>query len=351
MSRLFLSSLSLLLTVGLAGAQPPRVPKNFFQNRQALLKKQEQAAKNNAGVARKILRRMLQTEMSLAFQAREVSVGGDGRSTEQWVKRDPKLGIRRESIKPEGILLIDDRRRQVLVHQKEKRYQESKSQLAEMQKHLQEALRGEGGMLVVELQGTDTIAGRPADVVFVHLGPSGMGPSRRFWVDRETGLRLRMEERAPDSRILSNTYYLSLELSPNFKPDDFVPPPVPAGFRRILDNQKRYKTIEEAARDGVTVRQPTWLPLGFNLRNIMVAKAAHPRTTLFWGNGLTTLSLVSIASPMPPLLVRLLKGAESGIVQPPKGERSYTWKTSEGYCLLIGNLPDDQLKRIADSVK
>ena len=253
LSRFFISSLGLLLTVRLASAQPPpRVPKNFLQNRQALLKKQEQAAKNNAGLARKILRRMVQTEISLAFQAREVSVGGDGRSTEQWVKRDPKLGIRRESIKPEGILLVDDRRRQVLVHQKEKRYQESKSQLAEMQKHLQEALRGEGGLLSVELQGTDSIAGRPADVVFVHLGPSGMGPSRRFWVDRETGLRLRMEERAggSDGRILSNTYYLSLELNPVFKPDDFVPPPVPKGFQRILDNQKRYRTLDAAARDG-----------------------------------------------------------------------------------------------------
>ncbi|MCX6367957.1 MAG: hypothetical protein NTX57_14815 [Armatimonadetes bacterium] len=343
MSRIALG-VGLALVALSAQAQPPPLPKELQRNQEVL-------AKARAGLAHVILRRMVQAEAALAFQAREVTVGSEGRTTEQWVKRDPKQGIRRESIKPEGILLIDNQHRQFLIHQREKRYQEGKSQLAEVKKHLQEALSAGKGALQIELQGTDTIAGRPVDVVFVHPGDGLLGPSRRFWVDRETGLRLRTEERAPDGRILSNTYYLSLELNPSFKPDDFQPPPLPQGFKRVLDNQKRYKSLEEASKDGVIIRQPGWLPPGFSLRTITVTKAARPRTTLLWGNGLTTLSLVSIASPMPSLLVRLLKGAESGIVQPPKGERSYTWKTSEGYCLLIGNLPDDQLKHIADSVK
>ena len=343
MSRVALAGVGLALVALAAQAQPPQLPKGGRPNQEAL-------AKARAGLAHKILRRMVQAEVALAFQAREVTVGSEGRTTEQWVKRDPKQGIRRESIKPEGILLIDNQRRQFLIHQREKRYQEGKSQLADMKKRFQEALQTGQRALLLELQGTDTIAGRPADVVFVHPGDGLVGPSRRFWVDRETGLRLRTEERAPDGRILSNTYYLSLELNPSFKPDDFQPPPLPPGFKRILDNQKRYKSLEEAAKDGVVVRQPGWLPMGYTLRTITVTREARPRTTLLWGNGLTTISLVSVPNPMPPMLHKLLNGTDSGIVQPARGERSYAWKTAEGYALVIGNLPDDQLKRISDSV-
>ena len=343
-----LVGLSVLLALP-ASAQLSRLnqAKQAFQARQQAIAK---ANKVNTGLAHKILRRMVQAEVGLAFQAREVTVGTDGRSTEQWVKRDPKRGIRRESIKPEGILLIDNQRRQFLVHQKEKRYQEGKSQLADIKKRFQEALRAGEGVLVVELQGTDTIANRAADVLVIHLAQGAAGVSRRFWVDRETGLRLRTEERDPNGRILSNTYYLSLELNPSFKPDDFAPPPVPPGFKRDLE-PKRYKTLDDAAKDGVVVKQPGWLPMGFTLRTINVTREARPRTTLFWGNGLTTISLVSVPNPLPPLLRKLLNGADCGIVQPPRGERSYAWKTAEGYCLVIGNLPDDQLKRIADSVR
>lgn len=301
--------------------------------------------------ARLLLRRMVQAELKISFLAQEVTVGRDGRSVEQLVKHDPRRGIRRESLKPEGILLIDNRHRQFLVHQKEKRYQESKSQFAEIQKRFQAALKAGDGALIVELQGQDMIAGRPTEVLLVHLENDKSGPSRRFWVDRETGLRLRTEERGPDGRILSNTYYLSLEMNPTFKDEDFAPPPLPSGFRHILDNQKHYKSFEEASKEGIALKTPSWLPSGFTLRGIMVIKGNKPRTTINWGNDLSVISLVKAQGPVPPSILKLLNGAECGFFTPPRGERTYGRKTPEGYMLVIGNLPDDQLKKIADSIR
>ena len=297
----------------------------------------------NAGLGKQILRRMTKAELTVSFLGREVTVGSDGRNTEQWVKR--------ESIKPEGILLVDNQKRQFLVNQKEKLYREGKSQLAEFQKRYLEALRVGEGTLIIEFQGQDSIAGRLADVVLVHPAAGRAGSSRRFWVDRETGLRLRTEERAQEGRILSNTYYLSLELNPVLRDEDFAPPPIPAGFPRTVDTQKRYATLEEAAKDGVIVRQPGWLPAGFRLRRITASQGPHSPIHVQWGNDLTAISLALVHGAMPPMILRMLAGNEAGFVQLNNGERAYAWKSSEGYYMLLGNLPDDQLKRIADSVK
>lgn len=343
----------LIALLGLAlltpvSAQPPTADKKTA-------KPAPIAPKLNNALAKKLLRRMVQAELSHSFLAQEVTVGRDGRTIEQWVKHDPKRGLRRESIKPGGILLIDNRRRQFLVQDKEKRYHEGKSQLAEIQKRFQAALKaGAGeGPLLAEYQGQDTIAGRPTDVLSVHLKQDQSGPSRRFWVDRETGLRLRTEERAPDGRILSNTYYLTLDLNPTFKDEEFAPPSIPAGFRHVINNQKSYETVEDAYKEGVVLKQPSWLPAGFTLRGITAIKGNRPQTTINWGNGLTVISLVSAHGLMPPVILKALNGMECGFFTPPppKGERTYARKTPEGYTLVIGNLPDDQLKRIADSIR
>lgn len=307
-------------------------------------------ASSSEKLGRQLLRRMVRAELTLSYLAREVATGVGNRTVEQWVKRDPKQGIRRESIKPEGILLVDNRKRQFLVNTRERRYQESRSQLNEVQKRFSEALQTGKAELTVLLQGQDTIAGRLAEVVLVQPTPPAAGPSRRFWVDRETGLRLRTEERAPDGRILSNTYYLSLELNPTLRPDEFEPPPVPIGFRRIADTQKRYVTFDEASREGVTIKQPSWLPAGFRLRRITVGTGLRALTNVQWGNELTALSLVSAQGAPPPMIQKLLKGSESGVVQLPSGERAYAWRLGDGYAMVIGSLPDDQLKKIADSV-
>ncbi len=301
-------------------------------------------------LARRLLRRMVQAELRTPFIAREVLVSSSGSTEEQWVRQDPRRGVRRETIQPAGNLIVDNRTRQFRIFAKERRFEESRSHFIENQKRLQEVLRLVGERLSTELQGQDTIAGRVADVVLVH--PTAQeGPSRRFWIDRESGLRLRMEERDAAGRILSNAYYLSLDLSPVFRDEDFMPPPVPAGFRKVAENLKRFTTLDEAMRQGIAPRLPSWLPTGFTLRTITAAHKGKGPVTVQWGNDLTALTLVSTQAPPPPLFLRQLSGAEAGFVKLPRGDRAYVRKQTEGYFLLIGSLPDDQLKRIADSVK
>lgn len=335
-------SVAALALLGLAFPTQAQAPK-------PLAKRDPQALKNQA--ARKLLRRMIQAELSRAFLAHEVFTAGNGRTVEQWVKKDPKRGIRRETIQPAGDLILDNRKHQFLISHKDKRFVESKSRFGETQKHLQEVLREAGETLRIELQGHDTIAGRAVEILLVNpLAPGG--PSRRFWVDQETGLRLRTEERDASGRIISNAYFLSVELNPTFRDEDFAPPVVPPGFRRDADSMpQRFKNVEEATRQGVGLKLPGWLPSGFALRSIAATRGPRQTVTVQWGNSLTALTLVSAAVVPPPMLLKQLAGTESGFVELPRGGRAYLRKLSVGYCMVIGTLPDEQLKRIGDSVK
>jgi hypothetical protein len=57
-------------------------------------------------------------------------------------------------------------------------------------------------------------------------------PHRRFYIDQETGIRLKTEEVGPDGRVLSSSYFLSIDLSPAFTDADFARPTPAAGRAR-----------------------------------------------------------------------------------------------------------------------
>lgn len=297
-----------------------------------------------------ILRRMVQAERERAFIAREVTTLENGMTFEQWVKRDPRRGMRRESIRPPGELFVDNGRRAFWVSQRLKRYGERDSAAARMRQRATETLRriGPGGDLRVEWKGQDVVAGRVADILSVRPPEGVPGPSRRFWVDRETGLRLRSEERAPDGRILSLSYYLSVDLSPVLRDEDFAAPEPPAGFQPVKERRQVFSTLEAASKAGYTPHQPGYIPAGFTLRAVEIFREGD-RITQRWGNDITVVSLVEMKGP--PRLPRGQGEPPSGFLPWPGGTRAYAFKSGERHFVVIGALADDELKRIADSVR
>lgn len=308
------------------------------------------------------LTRMVQAERTLSYEAREATFGAN-RSTEEIVKHDPVRGVRRESIRPPGEIFVDDYHHSWILSTRNRRLTERPSLLSRAADLVNGLGRIKRGKLRAEWVGVEQVAGRLADIVSV--SPSGgnlaQEPSRRFWVDQQSGLRLRSEDRGPGGRILSGAYYLTINLSPSFRPEDFAPPPAPTGFTSVAENRRSFKSYQEAERANVIVERPEYLPPGFRLRDVEVLDitgggAPEQRITQRLDNGLSVLTLTQttghIAIPKA-LQNQLDKATGAGFIQFPRGQHGYVWHSPDARktFLLIGSLPDDEMKRIADSMR
>jgi negative regulator of sigma E activity len=280
---------------------------------------------------------MIQAEQTRVFTAREIVTREDGKSIEQVVKRDPRRGVRRELVRPEGEVLIDNGRRAWRLSQKFVR--ETESRQAGVQRRMKDLL-GRLNRVPVSLQGQDVVAGRSADIVALFLPD---GSQRRFWIDRETGLRLKTEEKGVDGRVRSGAYYVSLDLKSPLTDAEFAPP-TPTPTRPVVRDRGRrvFDSIEEAGKAGLVVRAPGWVPSGFTLRTV---ETTGERATLRYSNGMTALSVARITHPPRRLLT-----AREGTLRLPGGGQGYLVRSGNALWLLIGSLPEPDLKRIADSL-
>jgi negative regulator of sigma E activity len=312
-----------------------------------------------------MLRRMIQAEKTRAYSAREVTLE-PGRTTEETIKHDPRRGIRRESVYPLGEIIVDNYSQSWLLSTRSKTITESPSTAKRTQDGdaVKSLLKQK---LPVEIVGEEKVAGRIADIVSVSFSVNGRLPlgqaSKRFWIDRKTGLRLRSEIRGPGGRILASNYYLSMDLSPKFSPDDFTRPMAPADFRALSEDRQTFRNYEEATRAGTLVLRPVYLPTGFQLRTIEVTrksgstdgKPAVQRISQHFDNGISALTLVQTNGLA--LAKRSLnladKNRDSRFFALPRGQRAYLWrdKDTKRTFALLGNLPDKELERIASSAK
>lgn len=337
--------------------------------------------------ARALLQRMLRADVSLPVAGREVTFstqGGGGRQSEQSVKRDPKRGLRVEfSRYGDGggaarDVLVDNFRRSWFLSQRRRRLYEGESHLVDRRRGMYDVLRQlKQGAISARVVGEDVVAGRPATIVFVSPPTDGTpAPARRFWIDRETGLRLKTEEVGPMGRVLSSTYFIQVDLRPRFTDDDFAAPIPPPDFERVRDERQTLPSIEAAQKMvRFALRRPTYLPPGFALRNVVVARrrGGSPAAVVFqrYANGMNSITLFQTDDPDAPAPGfhrdrsdrgrdghRPDRGGGGGAPfgpgsggPPSRGTRIQAWRAGNISFVLIADLPDDQMKRIADSVR
>lgn len=295
--------------------------------------------------------RMMASESRVAFIAREVRVNPNGLETEAWVRRDPARGFRIESIRPAGEIFLDDRKNFYLFQPKKNRWIQKASAMKAMREHSEELSRRLGKNELRALwQGQDTIAGRTADIVQIAPTGGAAGPSRRIWIDRPTGLRLKQEIVGADNRLLNVSYFLSVDFTPAFRVDDFTPP---VGAAIVVENKRTFRNLVEATRAGFTARVPSYLPGGFELRVIEGSQDGDEkrRVTQRYANGVTVLSLIQIAdTPQPGEALGVTRG---GFSKNPRGggDRAFLWRDADFRYILISALSDDDVRRVAESVR
>lgn len=301
--------------------------------------------------ARRLLFRMVRADQRVGYAGREIVVAG-GRTLEMQVRFDPKRGMRREAINPAGELIVDDLRKSWLVSPARRRVVEGDSMLQALLGRWRDLLRAPGDTVRTERQGEDTVAGRSAEILSVSPAMGASGPSRRFWIDKETGLRLRTEEKDADGRIVASAYFLSVTLSPPFSETDFTAPAIPPGFQSVRSRRRSFPTFDDAAKAGYTVPEAGWLPPGYRAQSVDVGDNGR-WVSAHWGNGLTvvTVTVMRSESGMPMPVRALPDGAEPRMGDLPGGRKGLSWRRGDTAFLLIAPLSEEVQRRIADSVR
>ena len=300
--------------------------------------------------------RMIRAEHQYPYIAREVVQDKKG-TRERLVKHHPTRGTRRESVQESGGItggetLLDNYQNTYVISPRGTVNLQETSTYANLLKQQENFLQKlQKGHFTLEKQGNDTVAGRSVEVIRIGPKLGKKGPTWRLWLDKETGLRLRLEQQDPEGRIILSAYYVSLDLAPVFTPQDFtVPTGVAAGLAERL-RPTRFSSLEAATKAGYTLVIPSDLREGYRLKEVLVAPNKE-RLTSIWTTGMMTLSLVQIRyEQMPPALARQISERPGFIAEKAGRRRAYGWRKGDLAFLLLGDLPEENLRHIADSMR
>lgn len=143
--------------------------------------------------------------------------------------------------------------------------------------------------LVVVL-GTEDVIGRRT--VVLAMEAKDAGPSRRYWVDRETGVILRTEERDATGEIVFTSFFTRISFGLNLPSALFrFTPPAGARTMDLYVSGDPVSTPEALARaTGVTV--PPRLPYGYRFRSgAVIRRGVLVSTTASYEDGVRTLTV------------------------------------------------------------
>lgn len=293
--------------------------------------------------ARRALSRMMRATKSIAYSAREVvTFRGGTVEFDVWV--DPKRGSRRESADKRGDIIVDDLKHWWVLSERTGTLIERNSMQSQNADRNRELLIQLKDSLNAVKTGDDTIAGRPVDIVVVSPRLDAMGIIRKFWIDRETGLQLKSEERDGTGRVLRSSYFTSVQISPDLKAIDFTEPKPPAGIAVKRDVSTVHGTFADAEKAGISIRSSPNLPAGYTPQYVEVTNGGK-WVTQHWGNGTSVLSYSRIKGGRGPA------SSEPAFRQIPGGRRGYVWNVDGVMHVIIAPLPDDAIRKFADGLR
>lgn len=299
-----------------------------------------------------VLRKMLEAERKVAFTAHQVTtLRKPSMTSEQIIYRDGLKGMRMEYLEPPGLkgeIRADDGKEVFHYIPKEKIIRVLPSKMSAM-----EAWAGSIGKalergLVVEVVGSDRIAGRSAYVVEVRPRP-GHDFRRKFWIDKEKWVKLKTEEVGRDGTVFSTSYYKRIEFVKAIPAEKFRIA-APSGVKVVREQgPHRLLPIEKAKEiAGFKLLEPSYLPQGFKPVGAGVIPFRKGKiVVLRYTDGVTTLSIFQ--TPGETLSPKFLEKLHHGPVESKQGV--YSWRKGQINLTIMGRLSSEEIRRVADSVK
>ncbi|HEY3282395.1 MAG TPA: sigma-E factor regulatory protein RseB domain-containing protein [Armatimonadota bacterium] len=222
--------------------------------------------------------------------------------------------------------------------------------------------------------GAATVAGRKA--VILRVEPrTPPGPSRTLWVDEASGLIVKTDSFNSGGQLLSSTATTSLKLLPPQPGSLFR---VPSGFRVSTGAPEAPPSMPRdrlEAAVGFSLALPHYLPPGFQLDGMSLATtgSGRPAAQLRYSDGMNSLSLFEhTRGPGGGRGAGWGRGGGMGfgggrgwrgargqgqaedtqclLLAGGAGRSLRVWLPGRSY-LLVGDLPEATLRRIADSIR
>lgn len=211
----------------------------------------------------------------------------------------------------------------------------------------------------VTAERTEPIIGRPADVLVVKHREPGR-PAKKVWVDRATSLILRTEYYDCEGRLATLTFYTDIAWNPPLDDSLFE---VPDGWKKVAleDDAARHWTRESLSKEvAFNVREPASLPAGFTLDGFHLyhCRCAVASAHLRYVDGLNSVSIFERYTQCPGRgpgrgfgWGKGRGGGRNCQLLANQPGRMFVRQVGDLSFILIGDLPEAELARIADSIK
>lgn len=303
---------------------------------------------------RTALRRMVNAENSTSFSAHQVTTisGKITLTSEQDIQRVGFKKMRMDFTAPDmlrGEVMVDDG--QVLSHYipRARLLKQRPSMLNALRRRvMQTGTALKQGRLSVEVADTDRIAGRDAVVIEVKPIRHRPGFWSRYWVDTDKWVKLKTEDIAPDGKVVSTFYYTRIDFRNSIPGSKFRLDP-PDGVKVEKDAMASLVSVKKAQKMvDFNILEPSYLPpsfktVGATVRPFRGAQMVAIRYT----DGVNCFSLFQ--TPGRTLTPGFRKRLHGGPVH--AGGGVYSWKVGDLNLSIVGQIPPDQMERIAASVK
>ncbi|MGQ9486812.1 MAG: sigma-E factor regulatory protein RseB domain-containing protein [Armatimonadota bacterium] len=245
-----------------------------------------------------------------------------------------------------GEVLIDDgiRRFHYIPSLKQVRVLRSdQPQMLRRRQDLLQRLRRREMLLTV--RGIESVAGREA-VLLETRTPQG-NLIRRWWIDREYGVILRMEELTPRGEVRLRSEYVRLTLPASISPQRFVPHfPAQVKKQDMLPPSQVFASVQEAQLlVPFAIRQPQELPKGFRLVEVRVRMVGmRPLVSLHYTDDSSSLVLFQTRLPLRangPFLKSLA----------PLAARVEAWRNGDVNMVLVGDAPTEVFEQMRKELR
>lgn len=207
------------------------------------------------------------------------------------------------------------------------------------------------------VSGEDTVAGRPCWVVELQAQKDAHAV-RRLWIDKQHGLILQAKSFQIDGTLASTMRFVKIDFPKSLEPDlfQFTPPVGTTVVKSAL--KPRYLELEDArTASGIGPRHPRWLPSGYVFESVNVMPYKGSTFLHFrYSDGIDALSLFQCPSgvrldfgDLPSEKVKV-DSVRAWLSFGPDG-KILEWPQHGQRFVLVGNLPLETLRRVAESVQ
>jgi negative regulator of sigma E activity len=219
-----------------------------------------------------------------------------------------------------------------------------------------------------QLMGSDTIDGRPADMVELRpLKPvdGASGPRRRLWVDRDSGITLRSDTFNYQAQPIMTSVLSEVDLKPNTD-NVFVPPTrmmSAAAVKPWMAQEMGAQIQKVAQKTGIYPPEPDYRPPGFEFDSVGMHHRSDGRTTIVaaltrYSDGINVLTVFAmkpdVKLPGQDQPTAQEKGTKSGAQRAACDFGPGTMAMRElpqGRLVAVSDLPPQTLHRVLDSTR